>query len=125
MMEQKFLEFEKFQEKCDRLLEQEEIRFAGLINDMGRLVVGDFKEGIMPLADNTEMQKMYMELAMRVAMRKEFDYTLGDVKYCASRREKVVMMSIPIDNNILLVSAETHADIDKLGNKMMKIIGKT
>jgi len=125
MMEQKFLEFEKFQEKCDRLLEQEEIRFAGLINDVGRLVVGDFKEGIMPLADNTEMQKMYMELALRVAMRKEFDYTLGDVKYCASRREKAVMISIPIDNNILLVSAETHADIDKLGNKMMKIIGKT
>jgi len=111
--------------KCERLLQEDEIRFAGLINDMGRLVVGNFKEDIMPLADNTEMQKMYMELAMRVAMRKEFDYTLGDVKYCASRREKVVMISIPIDNNILLVSAEAHADIDKLGNKMMKIIGKT
>jgi len=81
MMEQKFLEFEKFQENCDRLLEEDEIRFAGFINKMGKLVAGDFKEGIMPLAENTEMQKMYMELAIRVAMRKEFDYTLGDVKY--------------------------------------------
>jgi len=122
---QKPTENSLFKQKCDRLLKEDEIRFAGLINGMGRLVVGDFKEGIMPLENNAEMQKMYMELALRVSMRKEFDYSLGPVKYCASRREKVVMISVPIGNNILLVSAETHADIDKLGNKMMKIIGKT
>ena len=111
-----------FQQKCDRLLKEDEIRFAGLINSMGRLVVGNFKEGIMPLEDNAEMQKMYMELALRVSMRKEFDYSLGPVEYCASRRRKVVMISVPIGNNVLLVSAETHADIDKLGKKILKII---
>jgi len=114
-----------FQQKCDRLLKEDEIRFAGLINGMGRLVVGNFKEGIIPLEDNAEMQKMYMELALRVSMRKEFDYSLGPVKYCASRREKVVMISVPIGNNVLLISAETHADIDKLGKKILKIIGRT
>ena len=111
-----------FQQKCDRLLKEDEIRFAGLINSMGRLVVGNFKEGIIPLEDNAEMQKMYMELALRVSMRKEFDYSLGPVKYCASRREKVVMISVPIGNNVLLVSAETHVDIDKLGKKILKIL---
>ena len=111
-----------FQQKCDRLLKEDEIRFAGVINGMGRLVVGNFKEGIIPLEDNAEMQKMYMELALRVSMRKEFDYSLGPVKYCASRREKVVMISVPIGNNVLLVSAETHVDIDKLGKKILKII---
>ena len=111
-----------FQQKCDRLLKEDEIRFAGVINGMGRLEVGNFKEGIMPLEDNAEMQKMYMELALRVSMRTEFDYNLGPVKYCASRREKVVMISVPIGNNVLLVSAETHADIDKLGKKILKIL---
>ena len=122
MMPQKFLEFEKFEQKCDKLLEQDEIRFAGLINNMGKLVAGGFKKGITPLEDDAERQKMYMELALRVSMRMEFDYCLGPVKYSASRREKAVMMSFPINNKVLLISAETLVDIEKLAKKIMLII---
>ncbi len=123
MLIEKHHEHSFFLDKCERLLDEDKIRFVGVINSMGRLVARDFKDGIIPLEDNEEMQKMYMELALRVCMRKEFDYHLGAVKYCASRREKVVMISFPINNNILLVSAETSVDIDKLGNKILKIIG--
>ncbi len=122
MMPQKFVEFEKFEQKCDRLLELDEIRFAGLINKMGRLVAGGFKKGITPLEDDAERQKMYMELALRVSMRMEFDYYLGSVKYTASRREKAVMMSFPINNKVFLISAETSVDIEKLAKKIMRII---
>ena len=122
MMPQKFLEFEKFEQKCDKLLEQDEIRFACLISNMGKLVAGGFKKGITPLEDDAERQKMYMELALRVSMRMEFDYCLGPVKYSASRREKAVMMSFPINNKVLLISAETWVDIEKLAKKIMRII---
>ena len=122
MMPQKFLEFEKFEQTCDKLLEQDEIRFACLINNMGKLVAGGFKKGITPLEDDAERQKMYMELALRVSMRMEFDYCLGPVKYSASRREKAVMMSFPINNKVLLISAETWIDIEKLAKKIMRII---
>jgi len=122
MMPQKFVEFEKFEQKCDKLLEIDEIRFACLINNMGKLVAGGFKKGITPLEDDAERQKMYMELALRVSMRMEFDYCLGPVKYSASRREKAVMMSFPINNKVLLISAETWVDIEKLAKKIMRII---
>ena len=122
MMPQKFVEFEKFEQKCDKLLELDEIRFACLINNMGKLVAGGFKKGITPLEDDAERQKMYMELALRVSMRMEFDYCLGPVKYSASRREKAVMMSFPINNKVLLISAETWIDIEKLAKKIMRII---
>lgn len=112
-----------FDQKCSRLLQEEEIRFAGFINSMGRLVAGGFKEGTTPIEDEAERQKMYMELALRVSMRKDFDYSLGPVKYAASRRAKTVVMSFPINSNVLLVSAEPTVDIDKLANKIMKIIG--
>ncbi len=112
-----------FDQKCNRLLQEEEIRFAGFINSLGRLVAGGFKEGISPIEDEAERQKMYMELALRVSMRKDFDYSLGPVKYAASRRTKTVVMSFPINSNVLLVSAEPTVDIDKLANKIMKIIG--
>ena len=120
---QKSHEYTIFQEKCDRLLKEDEIRFAGLINKMGRLVAGGFKKGINPLEDDAERQKMYMELALRVSMRMEFDYSLGRVKYSASRREKAVMMSFPINNNVLLVSAEPDVDIDKTAKKIMRLCG--
>lgn len=112
-----------YDQKCKKLLDEDEIRFAGLINSMGRLVAGGFKAGVNPLEDDAERQKMYMELALRVSMRKEFDYSLGPVKYTASRREKAIMMSFPLDSNVMLVSAEPNVDIDKTANKIMKIIG--
>jgi len=116
-------EYSIFQQKCDILLLEDEIRFAGLINSMGRLVAGGFKEGITPLEDEADRQKMYMELALRVSMRMEFDYSLGPVKYSSSRRDKAVMMSFPINNNVLMISAETTVDIEQLAKKIMKMCG--
>ena len=124
MYSQKSHEFELFQQKCDQLLKEDEIRFAGLINNMGRLVAGGFKKGIIPLEDEAERRKMYMELALRVSMRMEFDYSLGPVSYSASRRIKAVMISFPINTNVLLISAEPSIDIDKFAKKVLKMIGK-
>ena len=120
---EKTSEYWIYGQKCKKLLDYAEIRFAGLINSMGNLVAGGFKPGISPLEDDAERKKMYMELALRVSMRKEFDYSLGPVKYCASRREKAVMLSFPMNSNILLVSAEPNVDIDKTANKIMKLVG--
>ncbi len=122
--EEKTNEYWIFDQKCKMLLQEDEIRFAGLVNKMGRLVAGGFKAGITPIEDDAERQKMYMELALRVSMRKDFDYSLGPVKYTASRREKAVVMSFPINSNVLLISAEPNVDIDKTANKIMKIVGK-
>jgi len=110
-------------QKCKALVEENEIRFAGLINCMGKLIVGCFKPGIKPLEDDAELQKMYMELALRVSMRKEFDYSLGPVKYAASRRQKALMISFPINSNVLLISTEPNVDIDLTAKKVMKIMG--
>jgi len=112
-----------YDQKCKKLIDYDEIRFAGLINDMGRLVAGGFKPGISPLEDDAERKKMYMELALRVSMRKDFDYSLGPVKYAASRREKAVVLSFPLNSNVLLVSAEPNVDIDKTANKIIKLVG--
>lgn len=124
MSEVKVGEYSVFQQKCDLILNQDEVRFAGLINNVGKLVAGGFKEGITPLEDEAERRKMYMELALRVSMRSEFDYSLGPVKFSASRRANAVMMSFPINNNIMLVSADPSIDIEKFAQQIMKMIGK-
>jgi hypothetical protein len=116
-------EYYLYEEKCQSLLKEPEIRFAGLINHMGHLVAGGMKKGMSPLEDEADMRKLYMELILRVSTRKEFDYSLGPVEYSASRREKAVMLSFPIGNKVMLVSAETDVNIDETAKKIMKICG--
>ena len=112
-----------YEQKCKHILDEPGVRFAGLINQMGHLVAGGMKEGLMPLEDDADMRKLYMELILRVSMRKEFDYSLGPVKYSASRREKAVVISFPIDNQVLLVSTEPDVKIDDFAKRIMKICG--
>ena len=110
-----------YQQGCQRLLAEPEIRFAGIINPMGNLIVGGMKEGFRPLEDEEDRRKMYMELILRVTTRKDFDYSMGPVKYSASRREHVVVMSFPLDNVVLLVSAQPDVDLDHTAKKVLKI----
>ncbi len=123
MSKEKVNEYWIFEQKCKKILQEDEIRFAGIVNRMGRLVAGGFKEGIRPLEDEEDRRKMYMELILRVSMRSEFDYSLGKVKYTASKREKAIVMSFPLDNNVLFISAEPDIPIDKTANKILKLIG--
>ena len=116
-------EYYMFEQKCQNLLKEPEIRFAGLINPMGHLVAGGMKKGMKPLEDDADMRKLYMELILRVSTRQEFDQSLGEVEYSASRRKKAVVMSFPIDNKVLLVSANTDVDIDAAAKKIKKIAG--
>jgi len=116
-------EYYMFDQKCQNLLKEPEIRFAGLINPMGHLVAGGMKKGMKPLEDDADMRKLYMELILRVSTRQEFDQSLGEVEYSASRRKKAVVMSFPINNKVLLVSANTDVDIDATAKKIKKIAG--
>ncbi len=116
-------EYYLFDQKCQNLLKEPEIRFAGLISPMGHLVAGGMKKGMKALEDDADMRKLYMELILRVSTRQEFDQSLGEVEYSASRRKKAVVMSFPIDNKVLLVSANTDVDIDVTAKKIKKIAG--
>jgi len=116
-------EYYAFEQKCQNLLKESEIRFAGMIDPMGHLVAGGMKKGVKQLEDDADMRKLYMELILRVSTRQEFDESLGVVHYSASRREKAVVMSFPIGNKVLLVSADTDVNIDETAKKIKKIAG--
>lgn len=100
-----------------------EIRFVGIINERGKLLAGGLREGLKPLEDPKDDEMLFMELALRVRMRKEFDKQLGPVKFAMSFREKVIVMSFSIgDSSILYVSADTKLDYGKIPSKILEII---
>lgn len=108
----------------DEIFSEKEIRFAGFVNMKGDLDEGKFREDIIPFENDDEQQQIFRELAIRISTRKKFDYSMGAVKYSASRREKVVMMSFPLKNTSLLITAEPNVNIDRLAYKIIQIIGK-
>ena len=68
---------QEYNQICDKVKNlSSEIRFAGVINERGRLIAGGMKESIKPLEDKKDDEMLYMELALRVKMRKEFDKTI-------------------------------------------------
>ena len=117
------LVYQLYHKKCELLLKQPEIRFAGFLDSMGNLIAGGFKEGILPLNDESERRKLHIETVLRGKIEQEFNYDLGSVAYSATRRNKVVTFTFPIDGKVLFVSTQLNVDIDKTANKIIEISG--
>ena len=100
------------------------VRFAGVINSKGRLVAGGMVPTKKRLGDRKRDEMLYMELALRVKMRREFDDDLGKVKFSMSFREKLIVMSFPIKNDVLMVSMESKTQFEKISFKILKLIEK-
>ena len=117
------LNYQIYENKCKKLLQEDEIRFAGIINSDGKLVSGGFKKEITPLEEDESRLKSFMEFVSKVSIRKEYDKTLGPINYLAARRDKAVLVSFPfpISQFVLLISANPSVDIEKLAAKVVDI----
>ena len=100
------------------------IRFAGLINSKGRLVAGGMAPSKTRLGDRKRDEMLYMELALRVKMRREFDDDLGEVKFSMSFREKLIVMSFPIKDDVLMVSMERKTQFEQIAFSILKLTEK-
>ncbi|QLH04440.1 hypothetical protein C5F49_03245 [Nitrosopumilus oxyclinae] len=95
---------------CKNLSNENKIRHVGVINNLGKLIAGGFKAGTSPLLDSDKIAMTYMQMQLDFKMRQEFDEALGPIDYIASRRKKQLIISVPIGNNLVLISAEPDAD---------------
>lgn len=107
--------------KCELLLKEPEIRFAGFLDMMGNLVVGSFRDGVKPLKNEEDRKKMFIEAVLRLRTRQDFDENLGPVYYAAARRKYVVTLTFLVDNKVLFVSTEPDVDIDNTAHKIMNL----
>jgi hypothetical protein len=110
------------QQKCQLILKLPEIRFAGFLDYMGNLIVGDFKPGALLLKNENERKKMFVEAVLRIRTRQDFDDNLGPVEYAVARRKNVVTMNFPFENNALFVETEPDVDIDKTARKILDLL---
>ena len=115
---------EELEKICQDIIKlDDKMRSARLINSRGHLIAGGMKEGLLSLEAQKQDEMMFMELALRVRMRHEFDNEFGEVHFSMSYRDKVIVMSCPLNNDdVLLLSCEKQIDFGKLPFKVLKII---
>lgn len=95
------------------ILSLPEIRFVGVISNMGRLIVGDYKKGIVPIAQINHY-KICMEHALELFMKKDLDDLLGPLDYIVSKRKNIVIITVPVNNHLVLISAEHNTKIEPI-----------
>ncbi|MFQ5440283.1 MAG: DUF6659 family protein [Nitrosopumilaceae archaeon] len=123
MSKQNISSYQLYDEKCKNLVKEPEIRFAGIVDKEGNLVLGGFKEGLVPYEnDETKLQAFY-NFVSKASIRKEFDESLGPINYIAARRDKAVLISFPfpLSQILLLISAEPNVNIENLAKKVVEI----
>jgi hypothetical protein len=112
-------------ELCNSIFEiNEKIRFVGIIDQMGKLIGGDMKKGLPSLEKNDGSIRLYLGYAINNILRRDFDNVFGKVLYTFSERERIKLLTIPIDDNLLLVSMDKSTDHVELINKIIAVANK-
>lgn len=108
---------------CDRIIKLDRsIRFVGIVNNRGEVIEGGFKQGIEPLLSGTDEQQMYIHSLSNLTMLQSYSDRLGMVRYSLTEHEKVTLMTFPLRDGILCLSAMPKANMNKIRDKVMKVL---
>ena len=88
------------------------MRFAAIIDVNGNIREAIMKSGKTSLKTQKEEEHFCKQVAQRRKMRKEFDRTLGKVRYVHVEREKVTQMVTYAKRNIVYFTMEPEMSID-------------
>lgn len=107
-------EIQKLNKACEELSKEDKVRHVGVINKLGHLVAGGLQKGMTPLLSEDRVRMMYMQMQLDFNMRQELDDVLGPIDYIASRRKNQLIISVPIEEHLVLITAEPNADDKKI-----------
>ena len=101
------------------------MRFAAIIDINGNIREAIMKSGKTSLKNQKEEEHFCKQVAQRRKMRKEFDRTLGKVRYVHVEREKVTQMVTYAKRNIVYFTMAPEMSTDtkiRIITKIKKII---
>ncbi|MHA7648196.1 DUF6659 family protein [Nitrosopumilus sp. S4] len=92
---------------CNQLRQIPGIRFVAIINKRGRKISGGFSPKITPFEkDEQKLEMLFMEISLDFSMRSEFNNSLGEIQAIVSFRDKTTIITIPYEDNLILLSVE-------------------
>jgi hypothetical protein len=98
---------------CDQVLRSDKsIRFVGIPNKMGKLVISRYSYGLVPIITEQEIEILAIESVLRMNTRKDFESKFGRPIYSFTLYEKVNWSSRGADHDSIIM------------NKILPIIGE-
>ena len=90
------------------------VKFVGIVTSSGKLLEGDFRNGVKPFLTKERIEMLCMELSLDYSMRKEFDDSLGKIKSIVSIREDTIVITTPFNECLLIEICDTRIGMSRL-----------
>jgi hypothetical protein len=120
-----------FQEFSDKVISANpSIRFVGIADEHGRLLVTKDRKGLKPLLNMPETEQYAITAATRQHTRIRWQQILGKIDYSSSHYDKLLRATIPItdENNrlshiiILTLDVETYNIHEIMMDKVVPLV---
>jgi hypothetical protein len=98
------------------------IRFAGVMEKSGHLYAGIQREGTEQYLQGRSSEISFAQSAYIVDLRKMFVKELGNLESVVYVYDRVKLFSFPVQDHLLVISAEATANIEDLSGKILKYI---
>ena len=115
----------KVENTCNSVLENDKVKFVGVINSLGNLIAGDFHPDINPVGSAETRKMMFMQLKLDLDMRKDYDELFGPVDFVISKRKTAEKISIPVGSYMILLITKLNfkrKDIENIRTEFKKIL---
>lgn len=95
------------------------VRFAGIMDDNGRLLVGKYRKNVIPLISPTgeKSNNSFYAAYKSLTLKKNFESDLGEIHFQLTEFEKVILVTIPLTeqkNRYLCISLDPESLYQKV-----------
>jgi hypothetical protein len=110
------------------------VRFAGIVDERGRLLLGRYRKDIRAPLINQSVSKEHLSGAsattfdasnVAINLNRKFEGDLGEIEYQVTKFKRVKLITIPFtsrNDRILCISTEPETDCQQLTSKLMQSI---
>ena len=97
------------------------VRFIGVISDSGKILLSEMKSDTHSLLKKENEEKFCSDVVKRKKMRKEFDKSLGKVRYVNVERENISQIVTYVNSKSIFITVEPELTVDSKALLISKI----
>jgi hypothetical protein len=90
------------------------VRYAGVLDDTGRVIAGGMRKGISSLEPASEDLRLMANLTIQIGTDKTWDQYFGKIQYTFVKREKLNMLIFGVGTNLMLITTQPDVDLEQI-----------
>lgn len=108
---------------CESILTiNRNIQSVSVISKMGRLVENSSRPEFAKKFPDTKNEHLLMQCVLQISMGRDFDEDYGPINYHISERANLTLLTLPVDDNVLLVTCNKNISPINLAKKVASTI---